>query len=404
MRALVLFGVAFGIAASSASALESFTLDPITIEQGQGKIIIARVDFVDTNLSRSEASSLFSMNARSQKADVLGRIDAARIRIPELRIETKSGGLLVRSLEITGVKRGRFGRFETAGADGAFRFNDAPNGSIRLGALLVEDGDFVQFLQALEVERAARVAWRFGKFEFAGLDLEIPDGGPGTKSDLLYRIHLDGVTAANAYQGDIPLRSRFEMKNLSVTAPPGSTMQRDLEDFGYKSIGFSATASGVYDPAKKTYALEDFTLRSPDAAALEFKGSFAGVEPEALLGGPQRFTRMLSTEIARFSLRFSNSGLVEKAIDYYGRKQNRTPEQVKREFAALITGMGPMMMGGHPSSLALAQAVADFVRNPRSLSVLLVARGQPVRMQDVRDMQEPGALLKLFDLEAAANR
>lgn len=405
MRAFLTTGLVFCSIAGHAWALESFSLDPVVMQQGDTKLTITRVEFTDTNLSRAEAATLFSNGARSQKTSLIEKLEAARIHIPELRVESKSGGLVARDLNVSGVKQGRFAAFQTAGGDGTFVSGNTPGGKIRIGALRVEDGDFAQVLQSIEGAPVPRSAWRFGKIEFAGLDFAVPDNAPGSTGDMLYRVHLDGLSASNTYQVDIPLRSRFAMKNLSVTPPKGSTMQRDLEDFGYKSIGFSATAEGVYDPGKKTYLLDDFTLRSPDAASLEFKGSFAAVEPDALLGrGPQRFVRMLNTEIARFSLRFANSGLIEKAIDYYGRKQNRTPEQVKREFAALITSMGPMLMGGHPASLSLAQAVADFVRNPASLSVSLTARGQPVRLQDVRDMQDPGALLKFFDLEAVANR
>ncbi len=403
--------IAFGLAMSfsgGAFALETFTLENLQIDGKDAKTIIPRADFVDTNLSRDEASKLFTASQdRDAVAALLEKLEARRIAIPEIRIDAKAGKATVRGIEATDLKGGRFAKIQIAGVDGSFSTEGVSGGVLKVGALLLEDGEYAKALGALRTGDATKFMWRIGKIDFAGFEISVPDkdmkaDAPGGN---LYTIRLASVTSRNTYQGDLPLKGVFDLKNLTITPPAASKMGQDLQAFGYPKLDVSLNASGMYDPAKKTFALDEFTLSGVDAGSLAFKGLFASVEPESMRGGgPSQMPALMRSEIANLTIRFANAGLVEKAIAFFGKMQNRTPEQVKREFASMVTSMAPMMLGPDPAVQKIANAVADFVRDPKSLMVSLAAKGAPVKLEDLTKLRDPSEFLAKVNVDAAANR
>jgi hypothetical protein len=72
--------------------------------------------------------------------------------------------------------------------------------------------------------------------------------------------------------------------------------------------------------------------------------------------------------------------------------------------ALLVTGLLPMLMGGDPASLKIAESLGAFVRDPKSLSVSLKAKGAPVRFLDAPTLADPSAFLAKVDVAVTANK
>ena len=67
-------------------------------------------------------------------------------------------------------------------------------------------------------------------------------------------------------------------------------------------------------------------------------------------------------------------------------------------------GLLPMLMGGDPASLKIAESLGAFVREPKSLTVSLKAKGAPVRFSDAPALADPSSFLDRVELNVSANR
>ena len=394
--------------AGPALALDSFTLENVKIEGREIMAILPRVEFTDTNINRDDAAKLFSpLVSLDDRVALIKKLSAARIAIPEAQISGKNGGAIARGFVAANVDAGKVKRFDFAGLDGTFIIPDAGEGNVKVRPLSAEDADYSGAIAAMQSGDARSVTGRLASLTWAGFEAAFPDkltakDAPGGN---MVHVDLGSVTHVGTYDGDVPLKGSFVMKNLVITPPKASRFSQQLVAFGYDKLDLGFTAAGVYDPAAKTYALDDFTLSGAGAGTIGLRGTFLGLEKSAFLGnGSARMTALTNGEVASLGIKFVNNGLVDKAIAFYGKMQNRSPDQVKSEIATIVTAIAPNFLGGSEASKKIAAAVAKFVANPASIALAMTARGAPVRFTDLWGIRDPEAFLARMDVDAIANQ
>lgn len=111
---------------------------------------------------------------------------------------------------------------------------------------------------------------------------------------------------------------------------------------------------------------------------------------------------LLTVELASTELIVTNDGFFNKALAMAAKEQGKKPEQLQQEAAALATQFTPMLLGGDPSSLQVAAALGAFIRDPKSLSVMVKGRNGPLKITDL-DFEQPMMMLQKVEISAAAN-
>jgi len=409
---LLTVATVFAVQPLTVMALENLTFDNVRVEapDGKGSVLFKRIDFFDTNLSRDDASRLFAAGlSKDEYVAILSKAQAKRISAPEILVEPKgerSGAITVRSYEVVGLDQGRFQKASVAGFDGTIT-DKGGTGTVKSGPIVLEDGDFSKLFIAVKDGDVANGVARLGKFSWTGLDLQVPakDTPASAPGGNLYKVAMASLNGSTIYDGDTPTQSKGEMKGFSFEPPKASEAGRGLVKFGYDRIEGGATLSGNYDAAKKTYSLVDYTITGVNAGALSFSGSFGNIGKDAFVGGRnERLAALVQGDVSDLTLRFVNQGLFDKAVEFYAASVNRKAADVKSEWAVAVTGMLPMMLGGDPAALKMAEAVNTFIRDPKSLTVALKGKNGPVRFQDAMSLRDPVAFLSKVQVTTTANQ
>lgn len=407
----VLFSLTVYGALSPALALDH-VFENVTIKGRGGALAsIPRMEITDTNLTREEIDRLLSGEALSAETNgLVAKLQAKRISIPHMTFiagGAEKGSILIRDKLVVNIDKGRFERISISGVDGKFTVTGAGDGALASGPIVLENGDFSSLLQAaLKGDILDGVA-KLGAFSWTGFQMLVPDKDvPRTAvGGNQYMIGLGALKGSTTYAGEVPLKTLGVVEGLTFAAPQTSEAGRMLASFGYDKLAIGMTFDGTYDPVKMTYVLRDYTLSGVGVGLVKFTGIFGALEPKAFIGeGSARADALSNANMSALALNYVDSGLFNKALSYYASTVGKNTEAVRSEWAMLVTGLLPMLMGGDPASLKIAESLGAFVREPKSLNVSLKAKGAPVRISDAPGMADPTAFLDRVELIVTANR
>ena len=104
------------------------------------------------------------------------------------------------------------------------------------------------------------------------------------------------------------------------------------------------------------------------------------------------------------NLRYVDSGLFDKALVFFAKSQGKDPAAVRKEWAMMIVGMLPMLMGGDSVALRLSEALSAFVTQPKSLAISLKGKNGPINFADFGRFADPSYLLSQVEITAVANK
>jgi hypothetical protein len=407
----VLYSLALYGALSPALALDH-VLENVTIKGPDGALAsIPRMEIADTNLTRQEIDRLLSGEALSAETNALvAKLRAKRISIPHITFIAggdQKGSILIRDKLVVNIDKGRFERISINGVEGKFTIPGAGDGALASGPIVLENGDFSSLLQAALKGDVLDGVAKLGAFSWTGFQMLVPDKDvPRTAlGGNHYKISLGSLKGSTTYAEEIPLKTLGVIEALTFAAPQASEAGRMLASFGYDKLDVGLTFDGLYDPAKMTYALNDYTISGIGAGALKFSGAFGGLETKAFVGeGNERLDALARGSMSALALNYVDRGFFNKALSYYASTVGKNTESLRSEWAMLVTGLLPMLMGGDPASLKIAESLGAFVRDPKSLNVSLKAKGAPVRFSDAPALADPSAFLNKVELSVTANR
>ena len=178
-----------------------------------------------------------------------------------------------------------------------------------------------------------------------------------------------------------------------------------MAEFGYNQVNAGIRGEGLYNPATKGYDLTDFSMSGINVGVLSLKGLFGSIGPEAFTGTQMaRLGALMASDISNLSLRYADNGLFEKALVFYAKMNGKDATAVRTEWAGMVTGLLPMVMGGDAGGLKLASALAEFIKSPKSLTISLKGKAGPVRIADLQQITDPGELIKKIEIDASANK
>ncbi|HWG04979.1 MAG TPA: hypothetical protein VG271_08185 [Beijerinckiaceae bacterium] len=378
------------------------SLDNLTFAtKDGGSAMIKHVEFDGTNLSKDEVTALFSATStRETRAPIIAKMQATKILVPEVVFidKDKAGTITFHEFQATGVNAGKVEHMTLTGFDGSGTAADVPGQmTLHSGAIGIDGGDFSKLLLALRDGDLTNAGTsQINHFSWQGFSLTVPDKDTPTTAagGNLYKIALASLVGQATYSADLPATASGELKDLTIEPPKASEFGQQLAAFGYDKIDLGFTASGSYDAAKKTYALDNYTITGANAGSLSFKAQFGGIDKTAFVGDQKaRLAALEGGNVSSATLSYSNNGLFEKAVGFFAKAQKMTPDAIKQQWSALVTQILPALLGGDPSSLKLAAGVTKFIAAPKTLSISVRANGAPITFSDIM-ATAPAALLK----------
>ncbi len=396
-----------------AQTLQSYTLENVkTVSTDKAmELFIPRIEITGTNVSRAEVQRLMTPDlAKSARSDILMNMQAQRIVIPEMvvtRSDEEKGRFVLRDYLVTNLNRARFDRVSLGSIEGTITTKQKAAGTFKSGQIVLEGGDFSKVAAAAKVGDASDGVAKLGLFSWSGFEMTVAEpkvqaSAPGGN---FYRFGLKSAMAKTDYNGDLPTKAVANFDGMYFVAPPSSEAGQALANFGYNRIEFGVKFDGAYNPSAKTFTMTDYSFTSLNVGSLALSGAFADIDAATFNADmANRLTALMKGKIAAFNLRYVDAGLFDKALVYVAKSQGKDPAAVRKEWAMMIVGMLPMLMGGDPVALKLSEALSAFVTQPKSLAISLKGKNGPINMADFSRLMDPAFLLSQVEITAVANR
>lgn len=403
---LVFGGLVLGPAAPAFAG--DVTLDHVTVNEKDATILFPHISVVNTNLTSDEVGRLFSgaTDKKDQNA-LLAKMTASSVSIPQIQVTEKDGSITLHDFVAKNIDAGKVGDLSFSGADGSFEGPHHAAITIKAGALAIQNIDFTAAIAAGSPALSTQTPPRMAHFTWAGFQATGPD--QGTPKDAeggnLWRVSLGSLEGNGSYQGGIPLKSSIIMTDLTIAPPPASKAGTMLQAFGYKQIVLGMTVSGSYDPSKRAYSLDEYQLKGAGVGAVGVKAALDSVGVAVFSAPPK--ARMAALEqgvLQTLDIQLVNKGLFEKALAWVAAKHGIPADGLRKQWAAAATLLIPVMLKGDPDSLALAQAVTNFINDPKTLDVSITAKGEGVKLADMEAMFGDKTLISHFAIKASAGR
>jgi len=248
-----------------------------------------------------------------------------------------------------------------------------------------------------EVKAKAKIR-PFSKLDLAGLNIS---GG-----ELAAPLDIAGVAIAIDTEADGTPKD-FALDISSINLPPElfaaePQSKAMLDALGYSGFVVNVGIGGGYETATDTLTLRNFTLSAPDVGKLDISGKFSGV-PLSKLASDQANDVGTTGKLDSLTIRFDNSGIVERALDMQAKMMGGSRDDV----VAQIGGALPFMLnaiGNQPLQDKIAAAGQAFLKDPKSVTIT-AKPAAPVPFSDIMNtgMSAPNTLPDLLVVDVTAN-
>jgi len=395
--------LALGLAGTTGTAAaETVTLDNFTSTSKDGDVLtIKHADFEGTNLTKQEIEKIFSSGETDdEKTALVQKFKVDKMSIPAIDVAPKKGGAIhIHDVTAAKVDAGKIGALGISGIDGSGVDKDGAV-AIKAGALKVENADLTTALAAATHSGDTPAMSQLGSFSWQNVDLTIPEA-EGAPADKTIHLALASVEIHNNYDGAVFRDGAATIKGFVVEPSKTSDMAASLGILGYTRLELGMTSTARYDAGAKTMTIDDLTFNGDKMGALALKGNFGGVGPEIFgTDNDARMAGLIGGNISALQLKFTNSGLFEKAVGYFADQQKMTPEQLKAQWTQVAGQMLPAVLGGSPPALKLAGAAQKFIASPTSLTIDVKPKAGALKFADVMSLADPSTLLTKVDITA----
>ena len=319
------------------------------------------------------------------------------VTITNVKITGKNGNdeMTLPSLLISGAAprdKGGFTAAHLAFDNGSMKSDSA---NFTWKTALVDDG----IVPSPDEIKAKAKLRPFSKLDITGINV--------TDSDMAAPVDI-GEFAVKLDTADDGTPRDFTL-NIANIALPGALFGDNpqtksvLEALGYSSFVVNVSAAGGYDAPTDALTLRDFTIDTTDVGKLAIAGKFGGVSLSKLAG--DKASEVGTTgKLEGLTIRFDNSGIVERALDMQAKMTGTKREDIVAQMSAAI----PFLLsaiGNQPFQEKIAAAAAAFLQDPKSITVA-AKPAAPVAFTEILSTvgQSPQTLPDLLAVDVMANQ
>ena len=380
------------------------TLDNFTAKTPNGgALVVAHAEFVNANLSKDEIEKLLTPDTpAADERDLIAKLKADKISIPSIAVDGPEAKVRLTDLVATGIDGGKIasfsvGGFEASGTDkdGAF--------SVKSGALKLDGVDASAALKVDTDPQEALQKARLGALTWSGIDIVAPDTSETPAKTM--HLSIGSLEIHSDYAGDLFRQGSTKAIGLVFEPAPDSSAGKSLASVGYAKIALSASVAASYKADAKTLSLDDFAIDGVDMGSIALKANFSDVAP-ALFGADEagRMQALYESGVISLELKLVNAGLFEKALAFYAKQQGEDPEALKKQAAAAVGQMAPLLLGGDAAALKAAAEAQKFIQSPKNLTIALKAKSGALKAADFMAMSDPTAFASKVEIAATANQ
>jgi hypothetical protein len=330
------------------------------------------------------------------------KLKADRFAIPSIDVVGKDGlKIRLSGLVASHIEGGKVETFDIASVDATGTDKGGPV-AVKSGPLHL-DGLDVALLLAQDDPAAALPPSRLVGLTLSGVDVVAPDpdGAPGQS----VHVGVGSIAVHNDYDGDSLKHGGAKISGIVIEPSPGSEAGKTLASFGYSRIELAMTVGVNYEADAKTFAFENFTVDGVEMGSVGLKANFTDVAP-TLFGADSgaRIQALLEAGVASLEVKLVNGGLFDKALAYSAKQQGVAPDALRAQWSAMVGQTAPALLGGSPSSLALAAEAQKFIADPKNLTISAKAKSGALKAGDFMAIGDPSEFAGKLDISAAANR
>jgi len=439
-------------------AAENVTLRDVTFQIGQTSYRAPQVEFIGANLNEQQLGALFDARASAPLDKRLAELSATAVNVHELVAEWSSPSgrqsVTVRDLALQNVVSGKAASVSTR----AIRSEGSFMAMLGIGPIAITDLDLA--LAARLYQHPSTIKEKdsdavVGALDLNGLDLR-SQGGSIVHAD---RVSLSGVRALPSADKDADAKSeaddaqrylsgvgtisfvgvgadiasdqvgterlKFSMKNatlatehpynglptdvaltiddfrLLVPSPSQAQTARDLHDMGYEAVELSLQMSASWNEANGE-VISDVSLRAADAGSVTLRARLGNVTKEAFSSKPAVAEAASSkATVKSLVVAVKDAGLFERVLASEAHKENRTPEEVRRDFLFESGAAVASVLGTTPAAGAVARAVSDFIKRPGELEISIKAKPPDgIGWADLSGAKVPGDMSDKLNISA----
>ena len=308
--------------------------------------------------------------------------DGDTITIPSLVIngaaERDKGGFTADHISFDGgtlVSGSETSTWQTGGVDDALvpspdeikaKAHVTPFSAIKVGGINVSGPDI-----------AAPIAVNAVAVELDAL----PDGTPRS-----FALTVDGIKIPAAVFDDHPQQKAV------------------IDALGYTGFVTTLEVKGGYDTKADTLTLDSFALDTVDVGKLTILAKISGVSLGKLVADEKTADVQSKGKLESLSIRFDNSGIVERALDMQAKMMGGTRD----DEVAQITGAMPFMLniiGNAAFQDKISAAVTAFLKEPKSIAISAAPK-EPVGFDKISEAAQgsPQTLPDLLGADVTANQ
>ncbi|MDP4594120.1 MAG: hypothetical protein NWT00_06085 [Beijerinckiaceae bacterium] len=397
------------LAFSTAAFAADITLENIKVNSPNGKSTaeIKKVLVTGTNLTKDELGKLFdTASSKEDRLAITSKMKADMFSIPEVVVNRNdsTGRITISGVAITGIDAGKFAKASVASVTGGGETKkDAGQFSLKSGPMVLSDGNLTKAMTAMKSGDITDGTWQFGKFSWTGFEIVVPEKSGDTIHKHTFKIGL--VEGETKYDGAVPTTTTGFFKDVTFIPAPDSQAGQGMGAFGYKQVTLGMTFAGVYDEKSKKYKLSDYTIKGDDTAVVSIAGTFGNIDKTAFTGDKrQRLGALMGGDVDDVTIKVINNSLLDKALVFFAKMKGADPQAIKQQWAGMAGGMLPMVLGGDAGALQSAQAVTDFIKTPKNLTITASGKAGPVPFSTFAQTTNPMQMFSKLKVEAVANK
>lgn len=239
-----------------------------------------------------------------------------------------------------------------------------------------------------------------GKFEIRDVTIDtsgVPPVHAGLRSMVL---------AVENPNGGVPRSAEVTFDGLFGPIPSDSNEPAidNLIALGYRDVNLSGTLRLAIDEKAKMFKTETL-LTGENMGTVGATANLINVPVDLLMRNPTAaLIAFAGARIKDMSVTIENRGLADRLIDQDAIKTKRSPQDVRKNYAAAASASLQIYLGMSPNAKALTQSLAKFIDKPTRLSITAKAKNPDgVALAEGATAENPAQVLEAFDLMISQN-
>jgi hypothetical protein len=288
----------------------------------------------------------------------------------------------------------------------------------RIGAIIFSGYSFSESIAALKelgekgVEKIdenmiRRLVPVIGTMRFSDFDFDIrPKAEDGETPEPIRFTMKELVARSEKVLNGIPTEVSLALEGLRVPIDPATQTDgiKTLAEMGYKEVALSFSMAALWNESASDLEVSEIALSLAEMGSAKFRGTVGNVTRDAFdADSTLALVAWLGATAKAADVTIENKGLFEKLLASNGRDQGKSPDAIRREFAAAAAIALPQMLGNSAKAKELSRVAARFIAKPGRL-VVKARTKEPLGLgiADLANIQDPDDILEQLEITATA--